>query len=131
MALTYRIDPDAGLLLVTAEGHVTQEERMRAMAAWLSDPLFRPGLNTFCDFSASTSAPTLEELRAIVEYIGRHAKAIGRSRLAVVAPKMVTFGVARQFQAMSAGGPLDVRVYTDSAAAWNWLQGKPESEPLA
>jgi hypothetical protein len=130
MPFTYRIDPDAGLLLVTADGHVTQDERMRAMTAWLSDPLFRPGLNVFCDFSASTSTPTLEELRAIVEYIGGHARTIGRSRLAVLAPRMVTFGVARQFQAMSAGGPLDVRVFTDSKAAWAWLQGKTESEPL-
>jgi hypothetical protein len=121
MPFTYRIDPDAGLLLVTADGHVTQDERMRAMAAWLKDPLFRPGLNTFCDFSASTSTPTLEELSAIVEYIGRHAKTIGRSRLAVLAPKTVTFGVARQFQAMIAGGPLDVRVFTDPSAARAWL----------
>jgi hypothetical protein len=90
--------------------------------------MFRPGLNTFCDFSASTSTPSLDELRVIVEYIGRHGKAIGRSRLAIVAPKMVTFGVARQFQAMSAGGPLDVRVFTDSPAAWNWLQEQGESE---
>ena len=130
MPFTYRIDPDAGVLHVTAEGHVTQDERLKAMAAWLSDPLFRPGLNTYCDFSASTSTPTLGELRAIVEYIERSAKAIGRVKLAVLAPKMVTFGVARQFQAMSAGGPLDVRVFAESRAAWNWLQGKPESEPL-
>lgn len=130
MPFTYRIDPEAGVLYITAEGHVTQEERLKAMAAWLSDPLFRPGLNTYCDFSASTSTPTLDELRAIVTYIERSAKAIGRVKLAVLAPKMVTFGVARQFQAMSAGGPLDVRVFTESRAAWNWLQAKPESEPL-
>ena len=131
MPFTYRIDPDAGLLLVTAEGHVTQDERMRAIAEWLSDPLFRPGLDTFCDFSASTSTPTLEELRVIIEYIARQAKTIGRSRLAVLAPKMVTFGVARQFQALIAGGPLDVRVFTEAPAAWDWLQGKAQSRPLS
>jgi hypothetical protein len=130
MPFTYRIDPDAGLLLVTADGHVTQDERLRAMTAWMNDPLFRPGLNTFCDFSASESTPTLEELRAIVEYIGRHAKTIGRSRLAVLAPKVVTFGVARQFQAMIAGGPLEVRVFTDPVAARAWLQGR-DTEPPA
>ena len=131
MPFIYRIDPDAGLLLVTAEGNVTQDERMRAMAAWLSDPLVRRGLSTFCDFSASTSTPTLEELRAIVEYIGRHSTAIGRSRLAVLAPKMVTFGVGRQFQAMSEGGPLEVRVFRDAHAAWTWLQSRTGSEPHA
>jgi hypothetical protein len=130
MPFTYRIDPDAGLLFVVAEGAVTQDERMKAMAAWLNDPLFRPGLNTFCDFSASTSTPTFAELRSIVEYIERYAKVIGRPKLAVLAPKIVTFGVARQFQAMSAGGPLDVQVFTESGAAWSWLQGKAVSEPL-
>jgi hypothetical protein len=130
MSFTYRIDPEAGVLYVTAEGHVSQEERLKTMAAWLSDPLFRPGLHTYCDFSASASTPTLAELRAIVEYIERNAKRIGRVKLAVLAPKMVTFGVARQFQAMSAGGSIEVRVFTESRAAWNWLQGKPEPEPL-
>jgi hypothetical protein len=131
MPFTYRIDSDRGLLFITAEGHSTQEERMKTMAAWLSDPLFRAGLDTFCDFSASTSAPTLDELRAIVDYIGRHAKTIGHSRLAVLAPKMVTFGVARQFQAMAAGGPLEVRVFADAAAAWHWLRPEPEGTPTA
>src|SRR5262249_40171204 len=120
-----------GLLFITAEGHVTQDERMKAMAAWLSDPLFRPGLDTFCDFSASTSAPTLDEIRAIVDYIERHAKTIGHSRLAVLAPQMVTFGVARQFQAMVAGGPLEVRVFPDAAAAWQWLRPELEGTPTA
>ena len=131
MSFTYRIDPDRGLLFVTAEGHITQDERLKVMGGGLSDPLYRPGLDTFCDFSASTSAPTLEELRGIVEYIGRHAKTIGHSRLAVLAPKMVTFGVARQFQAMVAGGPLDVRVFADAPAAWQWLRPEQEGAPTA
>jgi hypothetical protein len=93
------------------------------MNAWLNDPLFRPGLDMFCDFSESTSPPTLDELRAIAQLVERHAEAIGRLKIAVLAPKVVTFGVARQFQAMSAGGPLDVRVFSDPRTAWNWLRG--------
>jgi hypothetical protein len=130
MSFTYRIDTDAGLLLVIAEGHVTQDERLDAMKAWLSDPLFRSGLKTFCDFSNASSTPTLTELGTIVEFIQRHATSIGRPKPAVLAPKVVTFGVARHFQGMIEGEPLAVRVFTDRQAAWEWLDPEAGRQPL-
>ena len=38
MPLTYRIDPDAGLLIVIGEGSITQAERIEAINGWLRDP---------------------------------------------------------------------------------------------
>jgi len=58
MPLTYRIDSDAGMLLVVGEGTISQAERIEAISGWLRHPEFRQGLNTLCDFSAATSTPT-------------------------------------------------------------------------
>ena len=121
MSFTYRIDPGAGLLTVVGEGVVTQPERLAAMRAWLSDPDFRPGLHTLCDFSAARSTPSLPELVEIADFIRRHSAAIGPAKLAVVAARPVTFGVVRQFEALVAFNPLEVQIFPDRDAALAWL----------
>lgn len=121
MPLTYRIDSDAGLLIVIGEGRITQAERIDAINGWFGDPAFRPGLNTLCDFSATTSTPTMPELREIITLVDRHTAKIGRKKLAVIATRAVTFGVARQFQILADSGPLNVSVFKDRRAALGWL----------
>lgn len=122
MPLSYRIDSDAGMLLVVGEGTISQSERIAAIRQWLSDPDFRPGLSTLCDFSAASSTPTMVELREIVSLVDRHAAAIGKKKLAVIATQPVTFGVARQFQTLADSGPLNVGVFRDRRAALGWLR---------
>ena len=125
MPLSYRIDADAGMLLIVGEGFITQSERLSAMDAWLRDPDFRPGLNTLCDFSEATSTPTMRELRELVAKIDEHAEAIGKKKVALITSKPVTFGVARQFQNLADFGPLDVEVFRDRGTALGWLNHQP------
>jgi hypothetical protein len=122
MPLSYRIDAEAGMLLIVGEGAITQPERLEAMREWLHDPEFRPGLRTLCDSSAASSTPTMAELQQIVALVARHAASIGKKKLAVIAPRPVTFGVARQFQTLADDGPLDVGVFKDRRAALGWLR---------
>jgi hypothetical protein len=122
MPLRYQIDRDAEMLLVVGEGTITQPERIATMGEWLRDPDYRPGLNTLCDFSEATSTPTMAELREIISIVDLHAAAIGKKKLAVIATKPVTFGVARQFQTLADTGPLDVGVFKDRRAALGWLR---------
>jgi hypothetical protein len=122
MPLSYHIDADSGMLLVVGEGNISQSERLAAMRGWLRDPEFRPGLNTLCDFSAASSTPTMSELYEIVSIVERHSREIGKKKLAVIAPRPVTFGVARQFQTLADSGPLDVGVFKDRRAALGWLR---------
>jgi hypothetical protein len=124
VSFTYHIDSDAGMLFVVGEGVITQTERLAALRAWLSDPAFRPGLHTLCDFSAATSTPALSELTEIVDLIKRNAASIGRTRLAVVTARPVTFGVVRQFEALLHSDPLQVEIFTDRETALAWLRGE-------
>jgi hypothetical protein len=122
--MTYRINPDANLLFVVSEGVITQPERLQAMLAWMSDPAYRPGLDTFCDLTAAESTPDLSELREIVAAIAERAPAIGPGKLAILAAKPITFGVARVFEALAdvEDTPLHVKVFNDRSAAWAWLR---------
>jgi hypothetical protein len=64
----------------------------------------------------------MAELQEIVALVERHAAAIGKKKLAVIATKPITFGVARQFQTLADTGPLDVGVFKDRRAALGWLR---------
>jgi hypothetical protein len=121
MAITYQIDLDAGMLFVVANGETTQSERLEAMQTWLTDPAFRPGLHTLCDFTAAITVPTLSDLEEIAGLIRRHAAIIGRKKLAIVTSRPVIFGVARQFGALAPGALLTVQVFKDRHAALAWL----------
>jgi hypothetical protein len=131
MPMTYRIDPDAGVLYVLAVGVITQPERIKAFQGWMNDPAFRPGLDAFCDFSDTESTPTLAQLRELLDMIDRNAARIGLSRLAILTAKPITFGVARVFEALAQveGAPIQVQVFFDRDEAWRWL--RPDSAPPA
>ena len=124
MPMTYRIDLEANLLLVVMSGVLTQAERMQTMLAWINDPAFRPGLDTFCDLTTSESTPDLAELREIVATISEHAPRIGPKKVAMLTSRPISFGVARVFEALAEveDTPLQVKVFNDRAAAWAWLR---------
>ena len=128
MPMTYRIDPEALMLFVVATGVTTQAERVEAMLGWLNDPAFTPGLDTFCDFSTAESTPRLSDLRELVATIGEHAPKIGHQRVAILAAKPITFGVARVFESMAEfeETPLTVKVFFERDKLWDWLRpGQP------
>jgi hypothetical protein len=122
MPFTYTIDPKAGLLLVRAEGVVTQAERVETVMAWMTDPLFRPDLDTICDFSEAQSTPTMAELRELAGLVSRYADYVGNARLAIVASKAITFVVAQEFASMAKRIPLEVQVFSDREEALSWLR---------
>jgi hypothetical protein len=133
MPMTYRIDTDARILFISAPGITTQADRLETMLAWINDPAFTPGLDTFCDFSTAESTPRLSDLRELVAAIGENASKIGHQRVAILAAKPITFGVARVFESMAEFEeiPLTVRVFFERNKLWEWLRpGEPVPESI-
>jgi hypothetical protein len=128
MPMTYRIDTDARMLFVVATGVTTQAERMEVMLGWINHPAFAPGLDTFCDFSTAESTPRLSDLRELIATIGDNVPKIGHQRVAILAAKPITFGVARVFESMAEfeETPLTVKVFFERDKLWEWLRpGQP------
>jgi hypothetical protein len=122
MPWSYRVDPDARLLLVTGEGVVTQDERFSAIRAWLDDKDYRPGFNTLLDLTGAVSTPTMADMSEIITFIQRRAERIGRKKLAAVTARAATYGVMRQFQTLATSDPLQVRIFDSREAALAWLR---------
>jgi hypothetical protein len=124
MPISYQIYPEAGILVVRSEGIVTQREREGAMLAWLADPDYRTCIDALCDFSEAENVPSHADLHELVMILGQHLPARGPKKVAMVAHKIITFGVARVFADMirDAGIPLTFDVFDDREHAWTWLR---------
>ena len=70
----------------------------------MSDPAYRPGIDAARHDLSGPPHPGLARLREIATCIDRRAEAVGR-KIAVVTTTPVTYGVARQFQALTDMGP--------------------------
>ena len=75
-------------------------------------------------FSEAESIPSRAELHELVALLGQHLPTRGPTKVAIVAPKIITFGVARVFEDMVHVGAirLQVKVFTDREHAWAWLR---------
>ena len=122
--LTYRVYDDARLLFIRGEGVVTQSERIQTMLAWLADPAYSHCADALCDFSTTQSTPRLSELRELIALLSQHRPAAGPRKLAIVASKPITFGVARVFEDLLQVEemPFEVKVFFDREKAWAWLR---------
>ena len=120
MPMTYRIDSDAGLLLVVGNGAITQSERLEAIQ--LATPSrVPPGPPHALRPLGRHVDPDDVGLHEIIALIDQQTASIGRKKVAMLTAAPVTYGVARQFQALTDSGPLQVRVFTDRTATLEWL----------
>src|SRR5262245_58749516 len=122
MSFTYRIDPQAGIIEIRGAGVITQAEYIDGFMSWMIDPLFRPGLDGLCDFTAAESTPTMADLRELIDLVARHTAYIGRVKVAIIASKPITFGVAQEFASLAQAAQFEVQLFTDRDSAMSWLR---------
>jgi hypothetical protein len=124
MSLGYDIYPDIGLLFIRGQGAITQQERMRAMLAWLRDPEYESCRDALIDFAGVQSTPRMSELRELVAMLKQQIPTRGPRRLAMVTSKPITFAVARIFERLvgSQGLPFEIKVFMNLKRAWDWLR---------
>jgi hypothetical protein len=122
MPFTYRIDSTADILFLKSEGVVTQPERLETLRACTNDPGYGTTSRTLMDVSTATSVPTFSELRELVGFLQGPLAKVGPRRVAIVALGDVSFGVARQFQALLGSAPASIQVFRNEDEALEWLR---------
>ena len=122
MPVDYEIDREGGVVRVTASGGVSDADLFAFARRVAADPELDVPRPELCDFrharAADLSAATVRELAEI--FAETDAKRAGR-RVALVCPGDTAYGLARMYQAHREGGPHEIRVFRDLAAARTWL----------
>lgn len=122
MKFEISLAPGGNLMVIRTSGLATVEDLAASMRARVEDPRWRPDLDVLIDHSrldtSSMDAQFVEDMIAAFE---PYADAVGRGRIALVAPRSSTFGFARMFEVL-AGGRLPRRYRSfrtlDEAEAW-------------
>jgi len=123
MPITYTLYPDQGLVVTTFSGVVADPEFVDFYRSLYSDPAYSAGVGELADLRQVTSfritADALHEVKTLGEE--RYAGTDTTFRTAIVAPSDLSFGIARIYDALVAGGPEEVAVFRGLGEALEWL----------
>ena len=133
MPMTFKVDHDHRLVLAEGRGLVTSEEVFR----YQLDVWSRPdvgGFNELVDMSAATElreGPP-DRVRALAKLSASMDDPARKSKMAIVAPQDLAFGIARMYQAhreLNEMSTKKVGVFRDRESAYRWLAAvDPEPE---
>jgi hypothetical protein len=118
---TIEFGGDPERLTVTTSGQADLPGFRRIHEDIVSDERFRPGMPILADHTAlQAGGLTTAEVQAIGELTAAFGRRFGTSRVAVVVPDALTFGLVRMAEARAGPTPLRLRIFysRDEAVAW-------------
>ena len=124
--LSYQIDPEAEIVEIAGPPVDDIGELAQCLTQVLADRAYRPGFG-FLRHGESADAPSPAVVRESMMLLARLG--LGASRWAIVAQRPAEYGMVRMAQLMSDGSPLEIGIFPNRDAAWQWLRKTLESEP--
>lgn len=115
------VEKSADLTIFRSRGKVTAgelEEAIRAFYEGVSSSL------VLWDFSeADPSSLSAGEIRALAQLASSNSRRRTRGRTAIVAPKAITYGLSRMYQANAeiAESSTQTQTFRTAEEAWSWL----------
>lgn len=128
MSITYVIHSDLRLVVTRFTSRVTDAEFVDLYRRLMADPDYALGTNELADLRLvellDVSASGLRQVETITEE--RYAGSDASFRTAILAPRDHPYGIGRMYEAFAEGGPENVLVCRDPAAALEWLRLDPD-----
>jgi hypothetical protein len=127
MAISYRIDPQLGLVHTTATGVLKDEELLAHKRRLAEDPEFKPEMKELSDVRAVERLEvTTEGVRRLVATDQEQAPQLSDYKLALVVSTDIVFGMARMYQTLTEESVENVRVFRELDEARAWLGLPPK-----
>ena len=121
MPVEFLIDEERRCTTVIVRGSLTLEVARRAHKDLYAQDAYRSPMVSLWDLSEATLDPGPGEVLRLVEFIREHRGEKGVTRTAIVASRVVDFGISRMFEAHAAALPFEVKVFRKSDEARRWL----------
>ncbi len=123
MAVTYRIDPQEGIVYLTVTGESPFGEWEAAMLRVLADPAYVRGFDFLTDRRGQVDVPGPEFPRRVLRFLVEHTPEMGRYRWAAVSQREATFQTLRMFSILAEEADIHVEAFKDYEEARRWLRG--------
>jgi hypothetical protein len=118
LAVTYAIDPQRRLVVSEAAGIVTAEDFLEHGKRLAEDPAFDPAFDQILDLR---NARQVEVPTAALKGMASLRLFGPGSRRAIVAPRDLTFGLARMYESLRADAPESMKTFRTIEEARVWL----------
>jgi hypothetical protein len=131
MAISHQTDPERDLVILVAQGEITDEDLVTCRADLVKNSLFRQGMKILADFRA------VEKLSLSMEGVFQRVEGdrslepeLKDSRQAVVTSSDLLFGMVRVYQARMSEIFEKIEVFRDLGKAEAWLFEESEAEDI-
>ncbi|MEJ2570432.1 MAG: hypothetical protein P8Y98_07800 [Anaerolineales bacterium] len=129
MSISYTIDADNNLVVITARGMVKDNDMATYRNELLESPQMSPGMRILTDFrSIQADQFTVDGVNRYIAIDLAHADKLQNTREAIVTDSDIGFGMARVYQSCTSSSGHVLHVFRQIEAAETWLFGNPEDE---
>ena len=122
MPIEHRYDPALRTLFLEFSGEVSEIELLDVARKLASDPSIPPGHRELVDLSGVlVTDVTSLALRRVAQIYAEADKRPEDSRVAIVAPADLFYGLSRMYEAFREPSPLEIQVFRELREARAWL----------
>jgi hypothetical protein len=122
MPIYYFIREDHSVILSIHIGVVSDEELITSYSVIYKDARFSTKYRWLVDLSAAESrVRSITALHTMVTVSQEPYEGVSTPRAAVIAPRDISFGLARMYEGLSRPVPKELRVFRDAQEAVEWL----------
>ena len=123
MPITFHFKLETKLIICVHTGKVSDDEFLISYKSMFESDLFTTGMNHLVDLSQADSSPRSRDvLNQFANFVKlKFADTSTYPKIAVVAPKNLSFGLARMYEVFADSIPWDFAVFRAADAALAWL----------
>jgi hypothetical protein len=127
MPITYRTHPEHNLVILEHSGKISDEEFLAFYKGLYQGDISIASMNLLVDLREADSSPRSSDvLHQFADFLQSSFESVTtHPKVAVVAPRDLSFGLARMYEAFADSIPWDFTVFRTIDEALTWL-GLPE-----
>lgn len=123
MAITYSIEQQSRIVILTVTGDSSFPEWEDAMRRVLADPEYVRGFNFLTDRREQSNQPEPESPLWVLRFLVGHTPEMGRYRWAAVSNTEASYGAVRMFSILAEEVDIQIEAFKDYEKARRWLLG--------
>lgn len=128
MPYQYAIDPERELVVIRASGSLDVEDVERMSREVYDDPDTHRGCRILVDFSEVAELDLFhDDVLRLADLHGQLQERIGRSRIAIFAPRDAVYGVGRMWHSLQPDWEADAALFRTRPEALAWLGIPPDA----
>jgi len=123
--ISHSIDLEISAVIGSAEGVLEDRDLFDYARRLLEDPDVKLARHELVDLTRADPASkiTSDAVRRLAEFWRGEYGNIAGGKLAIVAPRDLSFGLSRMYQGLRSDGPDNIQVFRDPEEARAWLAG--------